>query len=137
MESIQYEERTIVFYVSPHRVLEVLRDILDILGNRKSALCRELTKKHEEILRGTLDEIIQNLSARESIKGEMVFVVEGATKQENNENLWLEMSIPNHLDYYIRQGIDQKEAMKLVAKDRGIPKRDVYSACITKNENED
>jgi 16S rRNA (cytidine1402-2'-O)-methyltransferase len=71
LESIRCEERTIVFYITPHRTIDELCDMLSVLGNRKSALCRELTKKHEEIIRGTLEQIIETLSSRESIKGEM------------------------------------------------------------------
>jgi 16S rRNA (cytidine1402-2'-O)-methyltransferase len=138
LESIRGEERTIVFYISPHRVLDVLRDLLFILGNRKSALCRELTKKHEEIIRGTLEQIIQDLSSRESIKGEMVLVVEGENTPESMpEKELLSLAVTDHIGHYINQGLNLKDAMKQVAKDRGITKSDVYSEYIKKkNQSE-
>lgn len=133
LESVQSEERTMIFYVSPHGCLDILKEIENILGNRKCALCRELTKKHEEILRGQLSEIIENLTLRDKIKGEMVLVIEGAQdKETDTENNWLSMSIEEHMDFYLGQGLDKKEAMKMVAKDRGITKRDVYSYLIKK-----
>lgn len=138
LEWLQSEKRTMIFYVSPHRALEVLRDIIVLLGNRKCALCRELTKKHEEILRGTLEEIIQMLKERESIKGEMVLVVEGADKQdEQDHNPWLLMRIEEHMDYYLNRGLEQKEAMKKVAMDRGISKREVYASYVIKKREKE
>lgn len=138
LEGLKNEERTLVFYVSPHRTLEVLQDIRAIFGNRNCALCRELTKKHEEILRGTLEAIIEDLSRRESIKGEMVFVVEGdLNKDEDEANQWLAMSVDEHMAFYLRQGMEQKEAMKKVAADRGVSKREIYSEYMTKKEPKD
>lgn len=137
LESIRSEERTIVFYISPHRVLDVLSDILFILGNRKSALCRELTKKHEEIIRGMLDEIIQTLSSRESIKGEMVLVVEGGEGSETLQTeKFLSLSVSDHIEHYMKQGLNLKDAMKQAAKDRGVSKSDVYSEYIKISQSE-
>jgi 16S rRNA (cytidine1402-2'-O)-methyltransferase len=136
LEGLKREERTIIFYISPHRTLEVLADVRDVLGNRNSALCRELTKKHEEIVRGTLDEIIAELSKRESIKGEMVLVLQGnESNPEDSVNEWTTMSIEDHMEFYLSKGMDSKEAMKQVATDRGIPKREVYSRYVFNKNN--
>lgn len=139
LERLKNEERTLIFYVSPHRTLEVLDDIRTIFGNRQCALCRELTKKHEEILRGTLDMIIEELAGRESIKGEMVLIVEGnLNKPENAEHQeWLSNSVQKHMEYYLERGMDQKEAMKKVAADRGVSKREIYSEYMTKKDKKD
>lgn len=135
LKSVIGEERTIIFYVPPHRIIEVLKDCLNILGNRRSALCRELTKKHEEILRGSLDDIIQVLSFRESIKGEMILVVEGCEKDSRStSNDWCSVSMAEHIEHYLREGLEQKEAMKKVASDRGISKREVYTGYIAEKE---
>lgn len=133
LESICNEDRTMIFYVSPHNCLSILREIENILGNRKSALCRELTKKHEEIIRGQLTEVIDNLTLRDKVKGEMVLVIEGVQdKKTDEDNNWISMSIDDHMNHYLNQGIEKKEAMKMVAKDRGITKREVYSHYVRK-----
>lgn len=135
LEGLKKEERTIIFYISPHRTLEVLGDVREAFGNRSCALCRELTKKHEEILRGTIDEIILDLTKRESIKGEMVLILqgyEGAPEEPSDE--WLSMTIEDHMQLYLSRGLNSKDAMKQVAADRGIPKREVYSRYVQKKE---
>lgn len=129
LEAIADEERTIIFYVPPHQAFDILKDILRTLGNRKCALCRELTKKHEEVLRGTVEEVVKELSEREVVKGEIVLVVQGVTGKEKT-NIWLSVSIEEHMEFYLNQGLERKEAMKKVAADRDISKRDVYSAYI-------
>lgn len=137
LEALRDERRTMIFYISPHRVMDVLNDISAIIGNRRAALCRELTKIHEEVIRGYLSEIIKTLSEKENIKGEMVLVVEGSDKAIEPENSHLlELSIPEHMDYYMRDGLDQKDAMKKVALDRGISKREVYSFLLNKKETD-
>lgn len=135
LEALKKEERTLIFYISPHRTLEVLGDVREAFGNRSCALCRELTKKHEEILRGTIDELITELSRRESIKGEMVLILQGYKgTPEDQSNEWLDMPIEDHMDFYLSKGLNSKDAMKKVAMDRGIPKREVYSRYILKKE---
>lgn len=137
LEALRDERRTMIFYISPHRVMDVLNDISVILGNRRAALCRELTKIHEEVIRGCLSEILKTLSEKENIKGEMVLVVKGSDKAIEPENSHLlELSIPEHMDYYMRDGLDQKDAMKKVALDRGISKREVYSFLLNKKETD-
>lgn len=132
LEKLRSEERTMVFYVSPHNCLNVLKETESILGDRKSALCRELTKKYEEVIRGQLSEIIEKLEANDNVRGEMVLVVEGATEQTGEKKDWLSLSIDEHMDFYLKQGYEKKEAMKMVAKDRGISKREVYAIYMQK-----
>lgn len=135
LEKICAETRTMIFHISPHRTIEVLNDIRSILGNRQCALCRELTKKHEEILRGSLEEIEEEIAKRESVKGEMVLVVEGSNElQKSDSDDWISMSIGEHMEYYMSHGLEQKEAMKRVASDRGMTKREVYSLLLAERD---
>ena len=112
----KYKE-TIVFYESPHRIKKTLNLMLDILGDRNIALCREITKKHEEIIRGHISEII---SIVEELKGEMVIVVEGS--QEVEEEITFETTIKEDVDMYIEKGMSTKDAIKEVAKQRNLNK---------------
>jgi len=133
LEMLSREERTMIFYIPPHNCLTVLKEMVSVLGNRKGALCRELTKKYEEVIRGYLTEIIGELEKGNKARGEMVLVIEGTReKQDEAKQEWLSMSIDEHMDFYLGQGYDKKEAMKMVAKDRGISKREVYSAYMKK-----
>ena len=116
----KYKE-TIVFYESPHRIKKTLNLMLDILGDRNIALCREITKKHEEIIRGLISEII---SIVEELKGEMVIVVEGS--QEVEEEITFETTIKEDVDMYIEKGMSTKDAIKEVAKQRNLNKNSVY-----------
>ena len=110
----KYKE-TIVFYESPHRIKKTLNLMLDILGDRNIALCREITKKHEEIIRGHISEII---SIVEELKGEMVIVVEGS--QEVEEEITFETTIKEDVDMYIEKGMSTKDAIKEVSKQRNL-----------------
>ena len=128
LKELEDETRTIIMYEAPHRLLKTLQELLNCLGNRRITVCRELTKKHETAYVTTLEEAISYYQVNEP-KGECVLVMEGKSRDEiRKEEIakWEEMSIREHTEYYINQGIDKKEAMKLVAKDRGISKRDVY-----------
>ena len=116
----KYKE-TIVFYESPHRIKKTLNLMLDILGDRNIALCREITKKHEEIIRGHISEII---SIVEELKGEMVIVVEGS--QEVEVEITFETTIKEDIDMYIEKGMSTKDAIKEVAKQRNLNKNSVY-----------
>ena len=126
LESVKNDTHTLIFYEAPHKLPYTLADMLEILGDRKIALCRELTKIHEEIIRTTLSEA-QNLYTENSPKGEFVIVIEGAKESEAEEAWWEEMSVAEHVEKYISDGIDSKEAVKMVAKDRNLPKREVYN----------
>ena len=126
LESVKNDTHTLIFYEAPHKLTYTLADMLEILGDRKIALCRELTKIHEEIIRTTLAEA-QNLYTETSPKGEFVIVIEGAKEPEKETAWWEEMSIEEHVGKYIEDGIDSKDAVKMTAKDRGLPKREVYN----------
>ena len=126
------ETRTIILYEAPHRLTKTLKELLDTLGNRRMTLCRELTKKHETAFASTIEDILKFYETQEP-KGECVLVLEGRSRQELVEEeraRWEEMSIEEHMNVYLGQGMDKKEAMKAVAKDRGVSKRDIYQALL-------
>ncbi len=126
------ETRTMILYEAPHRLIKTLNELLETLGNRKMTLCRELTKKHETAFASTIEDILKFYETNEP-KGECVLVIEGKSRQElvqEERARWEEMSIEEHMEVYLSQGIDKKEAMKLVAKDRGVSKRDIYQALL-------
>lgn len=132
LKELEDETRTIVLYEAPHRLLRTLQELLENLGNRRITVCRELTKKYETAFATTLEEALSYYEANEP-KGECVLVLEGKSRAELRQEevaKWEEMSIQEHMDYYLNQGIDKKEAMKKVAKDRGIGKRDVYQQLL-------
>lgn len=126
LESVKNDTHTLIFYEAPHKLPYTLADMLEILGDRRIALCRELTKIHEEIIRTTLSEA-QNLYTETSPKGEFVIVIEGAKEPEAEEAWWEALSVEEHVEKYIADGIDSKEAVKMTAKDRNLPKREVYN----------
>ena len=132
LKELEKETRTIILYEAPHRLVRTLQELLEILGNRKVTVCRELTKKHETAFVTTLEEAYSYYESNEP-KGECVLVIEGKSRQELKQEevaKWEEMRIEEHMGYYLQQGIDKKEAMKMVAKDRGITKRDVYQQLL-------
>ena len=118
---------TIILYESPHRLKESLLLILDILGNRRITLCRELTKLYEEFIRGTVEEAI-DWSNTEEIRGEFCLIIEqGEQIEDDQEKWWEELSVVDHVDHYVEnEAISVKEAIKKTAIDRGVQKRDVY-----------
>ena len=123
---------TIIFYESPHRVLSTLSVLRESLGNRRVAVCKELTKLYENIFRSTLDEAIENFKDK-NLKGEFVIVVEGKTDEEikkENNSKWENISIEEHIVMLINEGLTKKEAIKKVAKDREIPKNEVYKHSV-------
>ena len=124
LEKLKNYRETIVFYEAPHRIKKTLKLMLEILGNRSIALCRELTKKHEEINRGTIEDI---LSVIDDMKGEMVIVVEG-NQEENVEDIkTFDQSIEEHVEEYIENGLTTKDVIKAVAKKRCLSKNIVYN----------
>ncbi len=132
LKELVNETRTMIIYEAPHRLLKTLDELLKTLGDRRVTVCRELTKKHETAFATTLEEALAYYGDCQP-KGECVLVVEGKSRQELREARqakWEEMSIEAHMDHYLNQGIDKKEAMKKVAVDRGIGKRDVYQALL-------
>lgn len=132
LDELKEETRTIVLYEAPHRLVKTLQLLYDTLGNRKISICRELTKKHETVFAATMEEALAYYNNHEP-KGECVMVIEGKSRDEiraEEQAHWEEITIEEHMEYYESQGIDRKEAMKRVAKDRGIGKRDVYKALL-------
>ena len=124
LEKLKTYQETIVFYEAPHRIKKTLKLMYDILGNRSIALCRELTKKHEEINRGTIEEI---LSVIDDMKGEMVIVVEGSHEEFQDQSPVFDQSIVEHVEEYIASGLSTKDAVKEVAKVRKLSKNIVYN----------
>lgn len=126
------ETRTIILYEAPHRLVKTLSELLEALGNRSMTLCRELTKKHETAFASTIEDILKFYETQEP-KGECVLVIEGKSRQElaqEERSRWEEITIEEHMKVYLEQGMDKKEAMKSVAKDRGVSKRDIYQALL-------
>lgn len=129
---IENVKDTLVFYESPHRLIETLNFLKESLGDRKIAVCRELTKLHEDIFRGTIDEAY-NWFLDNRPRGEFVLVISGKTEEEfrlEKEEAWAEISIEDHLLKLINDGIQKKEAIKIVAKERELPKKEVYKIAI-------
>ena len=127
-EELKKETRTIILYEAPHRLVRTLSQLLENLGDRRISVCRELTKTHETVFRTTVSEALSYYETEEP-RGEYVLVIEGKSRmeiQQEQERSWEAVSIEEHMKRYLDGGTDKKEAMKLVAKDRGMKKRDVY-----------
>ena len=132
LEELKKETRTIIIYEAPHRLVRTLHELLEALGNRKITLLRELTKKHETVMQSTFEDLIGYYDDKEP-KGECVIVIEGKSREEiveEEKEQWREMSLEEHMEFYLSQGISKKEAMKAVAKDLGVPKREIYQQLI-------
>lgn len=128
LDKLLKEDRTIVLYEAPHRLLKTLQSLYKSLGNRKISIIKELTKKHEEVYHCTIHEGI-NYYINHEPRGEFVLVIEGLSKDKINEmetKKWENIKIEEHYDFYLKQGKDNKEAIKQVAKDRKVSKREVY-----------
>ena len=134
LEELKEESRTIILYEAPHHLVRTLGELAEALGNRRLTLCRELTKKFETVLPTTIEGAL-SLYEKEEPRGEYVLVIEGKSllqKREEVRESWLSMSIEEHMAYYTETGLDEKSAMKQVAKDRGVPKREIYQHLLTK-----
>lgn len=132
MSELKREVRTVILYEAPHHLRKTLMELYEALGERRITLCRELTKKFETVFPTTLKEAMAYYEENEP-KGEYVLVVEGADRkamEQDEQAKWEELSLEEHMSYYENQGIDRKEAMKKVASDRGISKREVYQGLI-------
>ena len=132
LEELKNETRTIIIYEAPHHLLKTVRELLDALGDRELTICRELTKKHEEKIQTTFSALLSYYEEREP-RGEYVLVICGKSREEivkEKQSAWEEMTIEEHMAHYENQGVDHKEAMKLVAKDRGVSKRDIYQYLV-------
>lgn len=134
LNRLKDEIRTIIFYEAPHKLTYTLKDIYNALGDRRIALARELTKLHEEVIRCSLHEAI-DLYSEKPPKGEYVLIVEGQNRnviEENEKNKFSEISIEEHVQMYIDEGLPKKDAIKKVADDRGMTKRDIYNVVMKK-----
>lgn len=132
LDELKEETRTIVLYEAPHRLVKTLKLLTDVLGDRKVSVCRELTKKHETVFATTLPEALAYYE-KNAPKGECVIVIEGKSRQEIREEekaQWEQLTVEEHMEHYLSGGMEKKEAMKQVAKDRGVSKRDIYQALL-------
>ncbi|MCQ2505571.1 MAG: 16S rRNA (cytidine(1402)-2'-O)-methyltransferase [Lachnospiraceae bacterium] len=134
LQTLENETRTIIIYEAPHHLKELLDDLLKHLGNRNLTIVKEITKKHETVFKTNLEEAIAFYKEEEP-RGEYVLVIEGKTFEELKKEAqlsWQEQSIKEHYEMYLKEGLESKEAMSKVAKDRGISKRDVYKEVAVK-----
>ena len=132
LEELKNETRTIILYEAPHHLVGTLQELYQALGNRRMTLCRELTKKYETAFRTTIEDLIAFYKDQKPL-GECVLVIEGRSRKEmeqESQESWRDISIEEHMAIYENQGIARKEAMKMVAKDRGVTKRDIYQALL-------
>ena len=131
LDSLKNEPRTMIFHEAPHKLKSTLADLRETFGDtRRISLCRELTKLNEEVLRLTLSEAVTYYEEN-APRGEYVLVVEGAEEGSNTaEVFWADMSIPDHVAHYVAQGMTKKDAIKTAAKDRGVPKNEVYQQVL-------
>lgn len=129
LQEMQNETRTIILYEAPHRLVKTLKELEEVLGgDRRITICRELTKKHETTYNGSLETVIRYYEET-APKGECVLILEGKSREEiaeEKKEKWLSLSVEEHFQFYLDQGLDRKEAMKRTAKDRGVSKRDIY-----------
>lgn len=133
LEELENETRTIILYEAPHHLCGTLEELLGALGDRRITLCRELTKIYEEAWQTTLEEALRTYKSERSPRGEYVIVIEGRSREKVQEQKaleWEEMNLEEHMQLYLDRGMDRKAAMKCVAKDRGITKRDVYQRLL-------
>ena len=132
LEELKTETRTSIIYEAPHRLVKTLQELLNELGDRKITVCKELTKKHETGFETTLKEAVPYYEQNEP-RGEYVLVLEGCSRQQMEQeaqDAWKEMSLGDHMKLYEEQGMNRKDAMKQVAKDRGVGKREIYQALL-------
>ena len=133
LEELKTETRTIIIYEAPHHLVRTLQELSDTLGgDRRLTICRELTKRHEEKLQMTLTDSLSYYEVNEP-RGEYVLIIAGRSREEMKKEEqagWEALSLEEHMAHYESQGIDRKEAMKRVAKDRGVSKRDIYQALL-------
>lgn len=134
LSEMERETRTVILYEAPHRLKKTLAELFQVLGDRKITLCKELTKKHENAFLTTISQAMTYYEKNDP-RGEYVLVIQGKSQQqvvEEEQKKWEEITIEEHMDIYLSKGMAKKEAMKAVAKDRGISKREVYQQCECK-----
>lgn len=130
LTELSSEERTLIFYEAPHHLLQTLKDFYETFGDRRIALCRELTKLNEEIMRTTLSEAVRYYTENQP-RGEYVLVIEGR-KKEDRERFWETLTVPEHVKYYTDRGMTKNDAVKAAARDRGVKKNEIYMSVIEK-----
>lgn len=132
LTALKDEKRTVIFYEAPHKLKRTLADLFEAFGERKISLCRELTKINEEVIRTTLENAISYYEEREP-RGEYVLIMEGASKEELlSRAFWADMSIEEHVDHYLSEDMSKNDAIKAVARDRGVAKSEIYNAVMIK-----
>lgn len=131
LESVKNSPYTLIFYEAPHKLIATLTDMLKFFGDRKLTVARELTKKYEEFLYTTISGALEHFTQTPP-KGEFVLIIEGSCATETS-SVFDNMSVLEHINYYIASGMDKKEAMKKVALDRGVSKREIYAETIQEN----
>ena len=132
LEEMKRDTRTLILYEAPHRLIKTLEELLKELGNRRITVCRELTKKHETLFKTDLEKAL-DWYRENPPKGECVLVLEGRSREEmkaEERSRWEDISVPDHMEFYLKQGMEKKEAMKQVAKDRGVSTRDIYGMLL-------
>jgi 16S rRNA (cytidine1402-2'-O)-methyltransferase len=137
LKELQNETRTMILYEAPHRLLKTLKELSDVLGDRKITVVKEITKKFENASAFTLLEALKYYS-KEEPKGEFVLVIEGRPREEimkEEQEQWSSMSLEEHMNLYLKQGMNKKEAMKAVSLDRGVSKRDIYQQLLMLEED--
>lgn len=126
LQALKTDDRTLIFYEAPHKLKATLADLFEAFGDRKISLCRELTKLNEEIIRTRLSDAVRLYDEREP-RGEYVLIVEGASEAESlSETFWQGMTVAEHVEHYISAGLSKMDAVKACAKDRGVPKNEIY-----------
>lgn len=133
LEELSHETRTMIIYEAPHRLCRTLAELAEVLGgDRQIAVCKELTKRHETVYRSDIKGAVDYYNANEP-RGEYVLVIAGLNREDiirDKQDAWKEMPLEEHLKHYEAQGIERREAIKLVAKDRGVPKREIYNMTL-------
>ena len=127
LEEIKKSQKTVILYEAPHKMKTTLEDLKNVIENRKIVLARELTKIHEEFIRKDIEEILAQI---DTLKGEMILIIEGVQTQVETENELNNMTIEEHYKYYEKQGLDKKEIIKKIAKDRNVNKNEIYMKFI-------
>lgn len=130
LQKIQKENKTIILYEAPHKILNTLQDLKEIIEDRKIVLAREITKIHEEFIRGDIDELIEK---SENLKGEFVIIIQGSNIKEENE--LLNLTLEEHYKLYEKQGLIKNEIIKKISKDRKVNKNEIYQYFLNKNTN--
>lgn len=127
LDEINKSNKTIIIYEAPHKMKNTLEDLQKILNNRRIVLAREITKIHEEFIRKDINQILENI---DNIKGEMILIIEGNIQEKNEDNELNNLTLEEHYKYYENQGLEKKEIIKKIAKDRNVSKNDIYMKFI-------